>query len=196
MFVPTVPLCAPQGHGPFVDMPPHSPAVSSVFVEMDALNRALLVIDEGVGTAEEARKLIRSAADSQPSPEDVSGFAILTAMRHVLGLAQDPPPQAPIPIERHLSEAVALAWVGWIRGEPVALERAKALLDVSEQLGAMEAMALRYWVDAMEAERTDEGRRLWKRALEVSSSFGAESHPVLQWAYVATWLGTPPVTAP
>ena len=177
-------------------MPPYSPAVSAVFVEMDALNRALNLVDEGVGTAEEARKLIRSACEGMGAPEDVSGFVVLTAMRHVLGLPQDPPPQAPIPIERHLSEAVALAWTGWIRGEPVALERAKALLDVSEDLGAMEAMALRYWVDAMEADKTDDGRRLWKRALEVSSSFGAESHPVLQWAYVATWLGAPPVTAP
>ncbi len=177
-------------------MPQISPATLLIFAEMDALNRTLLVIDDNTGTPEEARELVRSAAEAKGLPEDVEGYIVLTAMWRILGKAPGALPQTPIPVERHLAEAVGLAWAAWMAGRDISptLAQLGPMLDTSEAVGAMHAMALKLWLQALEAGKTGEGRRLWKRALEVSSSFGSESHPMLQWAYAATWLPETPKT--
>jgi hypothetical protein len=162
------------------------PDVLAMITETNALNSALLIVDEGTGTVEEAQKLIQKAFETKSTPKSATDHIILTAMRHILG-----GPLEPIPIEgAYIAECVGLAWTDFLRGKDVrpALTLIKPLLDTSKSLGAMHVMALQFWIQAIEAGKTTEGRRLWKRALEVSSSFGVESHPMLQWAYVATWL--------
>jgi hypothetical protein len=165
-------------------MPPAAlnPSILAVFAELDALNRTILHLEDGIGTRDEIRALVRSALDRMDPTEDVPEAVTRTAMRHISGL-----PQEPLPTAKSLPEAVALAWAAWITTgvDPVTLTMLKARTGQGEGLGGMHALALRYWIEAMEAGR-DAGPRLWKRALEVSSSFGVDSHSTLQWAYAAT----------
>ena len=174
--------------------------LQGMLAEMDAQGAAERAV-EGEGDPGEAKMAIQGALELLAPADTLEDRICRTAMRAVLG--QDEPFYLDRPIpdgegfrEEHVFQTVALAWVGWAQGtldrqtihqEAVRLRAGREV----QQGGAVHLMALFLWLDAVEhlsGNRREEAHRCWQRALEVGSSFGTESHPVILWTYIATFF--------
>jgi hypothetical protein len=181
-----------------------------MLAEMDAQGAAERACD-GTGSPVEARMAIQGALDLLEPADNLADRICRTAMRAVLGEDESFYLDRPIPDsidwethEEHVFQTIALAWVGWHQGtlserlfhnEAVRLRAAPQ----DQNVGAIHQMALFLWLDAVEKllkNDREESRRCWQRALEVGSSFGTESHPVILWTYIASFFPQETLRAP
>lgn len=172
--------------------------LSTLLVEMDALHTILQVVDQGVDS-DEAISLTRSAFD-QPRPVDSAEERIIfRAMAKILAQPATVSLKSPTksPWERHVFESVARAWICWA-DDPASktpLEEIPRLRvgqrGTCKQAGAVHLLALYFWAAAIEAlAKSDrvEARRLWRRAIELGSSFGTPSNAAILWSYAASFF--------
>jgi len=188
--------------------------LQGVLAEMDAQGAAERAV-EGQASPEEARLAVQGALEMAGPPEDFASFVEQTAMRSILGgpkltststrTQEDGPspgyvrdPQGSSP-ETRLFEKTAQLWLTWLQGD--CLRASEILPPLRKEAhqggplasGAVHRRVLLIWLDAVEKlllEDREAARRLWRRALDVGSSFGTESHPTILWAYIATFFPT------
>ncbi len=194
----------------FADLPPTSnppPEVARVSHEMAALQAALEVVEKTTAP-KEAQLLVRTYL-AHLDPATTEERVIETAMRRILGKAVAKPPQAgkmpppPPPLdmdwEAHVADVVSFAWSSWAANDNRrAVEAVKALHSThknrevfSGKSGAIHLLTLSFWSQAtllLIEEKHEEARRFFKRALELGSQFGTESHPMISWAYAASFF--------
>lgn len=175
------------------------PEMQSIYAEMDAQGTAKRVMD-GESIPEEARLAIQGALDLAEEPTSFAAAVDQAAMRSILQqpIGALPQPTPGLDPENQLFEAIALLWLGWLKGSPQTPEMYAALRREASQVedgspGAIHRKTLILWINAM--EDLLRGNRvtslyLWRRALDLGSSFGTESHPTLFWAHTATFFPT------
>lgn len=187
-------------HPPLAKWRPAFGDETPIVREVTALQEALTVVmRDGVGSGP-ARAMARKAlAHRSPSPHLNRRLneVITTSLRMIAG---DSVPQKPLgnpsqtSAEEHLIETASLAWLGWASGQdPGRASREVARLQETppESTGALHRATLSLWLSAIERladEDLPEARRLWKRAIEIGSSLGTESHPAILWSYAASFF--------
>jgi hypothetical protein len=176
-----------------------------VLGELVALNTATLAIDFKE-SPHEARHLVEAALGSRArfEPRIVEDHLIAASMAKIVG--QDIPfdPEAVREAEaeaweRKVTKTIVRAWIEWAKGRPeVALVELPLLRmrqheeeRIGVKSGAVNLMALYLWAGAVEAlarGENVEATRLWKRALDVACSFGADASLLVQWTYAASFF--------
>jgi hypothetical protein len=183
-----------------------APSVSAdlLIAEMGALNDAAAAVEHQVA-ANDARKRVRHAYVARAEALSVEDRVILAGMAKIIG--EDPgdfavePPSADESWERQVTETVAHAWIELSLGRTASaidlIPRIRARQPDEQRVegrsGAVNLMAMYFWMTAIEAmARGDRptARRFWKRALDVGSNFGTDSHLMVSWTYVATFFPT------
>lgn len=173
----------------------------SVF-EINALNAAAAIID-GKGKAQEVRTRVRTLLlTNVPRIESPTDLAICAAMAKITGVDVDrfkiDTPSGGT-WEEMVTYTIAYAWTEWAAGRPVVaanvLPQLRSAQEESDarrhRSGAINLMAMSYWLTAVEAlAKNDlkEADRYWRRALELGSHFGTDSHLLVSWTYVATFF--------
>jgi hypothetical protein len=176
------------------------PEVARVAHEMEALQTALLVAD-GRGNRKEAQLMARTYL-ARLEPSTTEEIVIEASLNRILGhpcakRAKMPPL---LPWEAHVADSTALAWTAWnAKDNERAVELVKALRStrrkrrepLKEKVGAIHLLTLSFWGEAtlhlVQGERRG-AQRFFKRALELGSQFGTESHPMISWAYAASFF--------
>jgi hypothetical protein len=168
------------------------PGVVAVLAEMRALNAGLDVL-ETRSKREPAFATIREFAASFVS-EDFGDSVKLAAMKLCIG---EPPPKLERPRfhsskEQFVADVVSFAWYSWATGNS---KQAQKLLedlyarDQEPTTGALHLLTLSFWASAVmllvQNDPTN-AKRFFKRALDLGSHFGTESHVIISWAYLAT----------
>lgn len=177
-------------------------SVAHIAHEMEALQASLRVAD-GEGDREHARLLGRTYL-GRLDPETLEQHVIEGALRRILGrevggeLAYEPVGKEDW--EKHVSERVALAWLAWASNDTErALDIVKSLRAgqkkrqtfTGQRTGAIHLLTLSFWSEAVVflAKKDPSGaRRFFKRAIELGSQFGTDSHPMISWAYAASFF--------
>ena len=176
-----------------------------LLIELDALNAASLATEHKEGS-DEARRLVMQALRTRErvTPLDIEEQVIPVAMARIVGspvasFTDFPPATDATEWEHVVSRTVVRAWVAWVQGIPEVASSEIARLRARQQneehidarSGAVNLMALYLWAGAVEAlargERP-ESFRLWKRAIEVVTSFGADASLLVQWTFAATFF--------
>lgn len=165
---------------------------------MEALAGALLVCD-GRGDIEGTLRLCRTYL-ARLNPSTVADYVTEAALTRILGR-----PVGPVEPwlngrnwEEQVSEAVGLAWLDWAAGAPDearrkihALRAKRKSESFNGRTGAIHLLTLAFWSEAilLSIDEDREGaRRFYKRALELGSQLGTDSHPMISWAYAATFF--------
>lgn len=178
-----------------------NPEVERIITEMDALNTALRARDPQ--DIESAVALVRHLRETRGEPETFEEFMILACMQKILGepIVTMPPKERPLGVMEY--EAIGLAWVAWAADRPnEAFNRVRGLMGEPEPgtlggTGAIQTMTLHYWargIEALAVGAKAEAERLFRRAAEVGSSFGTDSHPVVLWTMAASFFPKPTAT--
>jgi hypothetical protein len=176
-----------------------------MLLELDALNAAANVV-EGRTSANGVRDFIRSVLNKRSTSPDIENILVTSAMTRVAGLAVSPVSSMLQPTNwaKRVAQTVAIAWIGWASGQVNTTETLLKKLRneqrteeyVQESSGAVNLMSLYFWAGAVEAlaqEDLSTSKRLWKRSLEVGSTFGTSSSLLVQWSYTASFF---PMLAP
>lgn len=175
------------------------PSVARIAHEMDALQASLKVVEEGADP-DEARLLGRTYL-GRLEPSTIEEHVIEASLLRILGRSVEAPICLPRerPWEAHVAEVVALSWLAWAGNDN---DRAHALVKslrscqkqketFTGQGGAIHLLTLYFWSQAVEllvnADRPG-ARRFFKRAIEMGSQFGTDSHPMISWAYAASFF--------
>ncbi len=177
------------------------PSVSRIAHEMDALQAAIRVADGEDDLLDEARLLCRTYL-ARLEPSTIEEYAIDGALRRILNRQVSAPDIEPASgtrsWETFVAETVALAWFAWAADDE---HRCTTLLDslrsqrrkeevFTDKTGALHLYTLYFWSQAttlLVADDLDNARRFFKRAIELGSQFGTESHPMISWAYAASF---------
>jgi hypothetical protein len=174
-------------------------SVHRVVHEMDALQAAHLAIDERAD-AEGARLLCRTylkRLDAETVEERVIEAALLRLLgRPVESFVIEPSRET---WEAYVSETVALSWCAWAAGDNArALDLVRSLRSKQKReevftgkTGAIHLLTLSFWSEAVRLlvqEDTEGAKRFFKRAIELGSQFGTDSHPMISWAYAASFF--------
>lgn len=177
---------------------------AEVLNELEALNAASLATEHRENP-DAARRLVTCALDARERlhPLFVEECAIPAAMAKIVG--RDMIPFTDFPLtegtgwECTVTRTIIRGWLAWAQGEPeialielphlVARQHDEEHLDACT--GAVNLMTLYIWCGAVEAlargER-EKSARLWKRAMAVASSFGADASLLVQWTYAASFF--------
>lgn len=172
--------------------------LGTLLLEMDALHTILQVVDQGVDSTE-AVVLTRMAFDHARPTDSAEERIIFRSMAKILDMpaALSSKSPAKAPWERRAFETVANAWICWANdpSSEVPLEEIPKLRSAQrgtcKQAGAVHLLAIYFWAAAVEAlAKSDraEARRLWRRAIEIGSSFGTPSNAAILWSYAATFF--------
>jgi hypothetical protein len=172
--------------------------LGTLLLEMDALHTTLQVVDQGVDSTE-AVVLTRMAFNHDRPANSAEERLIFRAMAKILDMpvALSSKLPAKAPWERRVFESVAHAWVCWANdpNSEIPLEEIPKLRSAQrgtcKQAGAVHLLALYFWAAAVEAlAKSDraEARRLWRRAIEIGSSFGTPSNAAVLWSYAASFF--------
>ena len=169
--------------------------VSHVVREMHALQAAQLVVERGddPGPAQFLVEEYRAEFE----PESLEESVIDVALRRILGapdarFASDE--RRRTPREALIADSTAIAWATWASGSPkeanLLLKRLEGKTK-RETGGAIHLLTLSFWrqATALLIEGDSFGaRRFFKRAMDLGSQFGTESHPMISWAYAASFF--------
>jgi hypothetical protein len=175
------------------------PSASRVAHEMDALQASLQVVERN-GDREEAKLLGRTYL-GRLDPSTVEEKVIEAAIRRILGRSVKTVSceVRQSPWEAHLADSVALSWLAWAADDN---ERARDIVKhlragqkqketFSGKSGALHLLTLSFWSEAVlllaKGDRAG-ARRYFKRAMELGSQFGTDSHPMISWAYAASFF--------
>lgn len=174
------------------------PSVGRIAHEMGALQAVQLVV-EGHGDPGEARLLCRTYL-ARLEPESLEERVIAAALRRILCRPMVVPghgePRTE-PWEACMADTVALAWMSWAAGDcGGALATAKRFTTVQKKhgtgkAGAIHLLTLSFWSEAVTLLSEGDlagARRFFKRAIELGSQFGTDSHPMVSWAYAASFF--------
>lgn len=176
--------------------PPESGPVNRVAHEMDALHTAMRAVeDEDV--VNEAHVLCRTYL-ARMEPTTVEEKVIEAALRRILHRSVSTSDVEPDPTkwENYVSESVALTWLAWAANDNAQARslaqklRSKRKKVFTDRTGALHLYTLSFWSQAVQllVEGDPAGaRRYFKRAIEMGSQFGTESHPMISWAYAASF---------
>jgi len=142
---------------------------------------------------------VESVLRDRENLNDAADITTQCAMRFILGYPIEVPSFNPAkrPRDRHIFEVTAKSWIAWARktDQEKALEDLQAVpTTLSGRKAALHLMALRPWKLAVEALLKKDAllaRKLFHRASELSSHFGVESSPVIQWTYAASFFFSP-----
>lgn len=174
-------------------------SVSRVAHEMGALQAALQAVERR-GSREHARLLGRTYL-GRLDPQTVEEHVIEAAIQRILGQSvgdfEVTPDRASW--ETYVAETIALAWHAWASNDN---DRAITLvreLRASQkrkesfvgQTGAIHLLTLYFWSQAVHLLAVHDrpgARRFFKRAIEMGSQFGTDSHPMISWAYAASFF--------
>jgi hypothetical protein len=173
-------------------------SVGRVLHEMEALNACMAVCD-GQGSPEEAKLLCRTYL-GRLDPSTVEEYVTEAALLHILDRSvelADPWSHAKS-WEEQVAEAVALAWLSLISGDAddarvrIMDLRAKRKAETFHgKSGALHLLTLAFWSEAILLTAAGDhtgARRYYKRALEYGAQLGTDSHPMISWAYAATFF--------
>ena len=169
--------------------------------EVSALQEALHVVNDRTapGPARAAARRALTRRTPNPLLHPILDEVIRTSLHKVAG---NPISKKPLgnpsrsSSETHLIETASMAWLGWAGGpDPghAASELARVQWDIPirDEPGALHRTTLQLWLAAivrLEAEDLPEAHRFWKRAIEIGSSLGTESHPAILWSYAASFF--------
>lgn len=170
--------------------------IQGMLAEMDAQGAAERAVN-GEGSLSEALLAVEGALELAEPAESLSDRVCRAAMLSIIGDESDPEDAEPTreDWDEHVFESVSLAWLGWLQSrdtERIRREADRLQVEAKTQKsnGAIHRLILFFWLNAVvrlvEGDR-EEARRLWQRALDVGSSFGTESHPVILWSYIASF---------
>lgn len=134
-------------------------------------------------------------------PRTYSEEVIEAAMQLIVGediVALDEP-LLRRPWEAYVSDATGCAWVDLARGKTALAAREIRRLrkrpiprePAASRSGAIHLLALYFWGEAilqLSSENRKSAHKFYRRALELGSQFGTESHPVISWTYAATFF--------
>lgn len=176
-----------------------------VLSELVALNTATLAT-EFKENADDARRTVCEALLNRErfEPRLVEDRLIHASMAKIVGRDIDFDPEIVDEAEvweRAVTKTIVRAWIEWSQGHPqFALlelprlrDRQQAEERIGPQGGAVNLMTLYIWcgaVDALVHGERSEAARLWKRAIAVASSFGADASLLVQWTYAASFFPT------
>lgn len=175
-----------------------SPQFHGVLADMDAQNAARQAID-GKSAPEEALLAVQGALELAEEPSSFAARVEHAAMRFVLlqPLGPLPSPTPDIDDDDTLFEQIASLWLFWLQGNPdppfAALRREVAAQGAARPSGAVLRRTLILWLDALGLlfqGELDASRRLWRRSLDLSASFGTGYHSTILWSYIATFFPT------
>jgi hypothetical protein len=141
-----------------------------------------------------ANPLVAEKAKSYLSP--VNGFQARAVHSALALLAGEDPvkhiaARSGLPV--HPIDRACEAWTSYVIGNEGLAQRCRQLVlrEVERpREDAVQAMALRNWVHAMESLAYNDvynARRLWQRALEIGGTFGTPSHYLVSWTYAAAF---------
>lgn len=178
------------------------PGVVAVLAEMRALNAGLEVL-ETHSKREPAFEVIREFATNFV-PETFGDSVKLAAMKLVVG---EPPPKLERPRfhsskEQFAADVVSFAWYSWATGNAKQAQKLLEGLYAREQeptTGAVHLLTLSFWASAVMLLIQDDptnAKRFFRRALDLGSQFGTESHVIISWAYLATQVTSRRLLAP
>jgi hypothetical protein len=176
------------------------PTPHRVAHEMSALQASLLVVERGADR-EEAHLLCRTYL-GRLEPQTVEERVIEGALRRILKhsvLCPAVEPNRLVKWESYVAEVVALAWLAWAAGDHehafAAVRRLRSKQKRKEtfsgRTGALHLMTLSWWSQAvllLGKGDLAQARRYFKRAIEMGSQFGTDSHPMISWAYAASFF--------
>lgn len=184
---------------------PETPEIRRILDQSRALSAVLgcVALDTSF-PREDSLALVRGALKAHQG-SSVDDLVVKAAMEHILQEKASEPDWEPakLPVDRHIFETTALAWMIWVSGGD--REHGHGLLRNLEvpresqgERGALALMALQPWTAAVAAllrEDPDEARRQFHRATEMSAQFGTDTNAAIQWTYAASfWVtleGTP-----
>lgn len=172
--------------------------------EAKALNGILATIEGRSEPIPEAIRHVRDALGSRGEATNVSDALIQLAMEKIVGNPNPPVIHRSSTgsfdyFDHLLAEDTACQWMSWVLDGPVYLlwpsEGEKLPVE-----SAVHENVLRLWRSAivqLAKNDLEESQRLWKRAMNMGSQFGVESHVMLSWAYAATFFTRegPPVAS-
>ena len=153
----------------------------------------------GSVSAESAQETVREALLARPPSETVSEYVVGVAMHGFVGQeSPEPVVEVPIPLERHLDDTLGLAWAAWARRDVEEAQRLAGkvypFLMRRQHASGLTLMALSLWCRAISLRiigLEDESRKLWKRAIEVGSTFGLDATDMMRWTFAATFVSKP-----
>lgn len=173
-----------------------------VFLETEALNAAARLVDFD-GNISEVIVLVRKAMRRRSTATRPEDRMVDCAMARIVGDKVRVNAES-IPLDangwaRYVTRSVVRAWIAWAAGDSSkALEELTRLKEaqhtkelVGERSGAVNLMTLYFWASAVEALAHGDpvaSRKLWKRAMEVGSTFGTDSNLLVQWAYAGSFF--------
>ena len=143
------------------------------------------------------RKMAREALQGRGLSESVTDQVVNEALAV---LAEEPCREvlveAPLPLSRHLGDALGLAWAHWVRGNHSEASRLAAtptsLLE-RQEAGSMTSLALSLWQQALRSlfdGDQERANRLWLRSVEVATIFGLEATTMMRWTHIASLYPT------
>jgi len=166
--------------------------VDQLLFEAEVLNAILRTIQ---GTSEPKSEILAQvslALGRRESPEDLTEALSQAAMEKIVGKIAKPVihRSSTAFFDHWLAEDTAILWMKWITGEEIngAIDSDAEKLPVESSI---HETTLRYWRDAvvkLAQGATQESMRLWKRAMELGSQFGTESHVLVSWSYAASFF--------
>lgn len=155
-----------------------------------ALQVALRAVDMSEDPADARMRCGRVVKDTHP--ESLIEDTIVVAAARIACLKTRPPKKRE---PGDLAQPIATlcdTWVAWALGRVVHdLAAVEAIAKTEAVPEAVHALAIHFWAKALSAllkGELDESRRLWRRAVELTSSFGLDSQPAIVWSYVATFF--------
>jgi hypothetical protein len=178
------------------------PEAEDMFAEQNVLNQAYQVVEHEAPIGhlkQEALKLLQSRGVFIPTSEDclVSGCLARISEQSVRSFF--------IPIRTESSwtdevaDTISQAWLFWANNQASeAFDllsslriRQSSQVGINQRSGAVNLMALNFWLTAVEfliQGDSESSRRYWRRSIEVSGQFGSDSHPLITWSYVASFI--------
>lgn len=175
------------------------PNPEEALLEIDALNQAARVADLQ-GDPMEATNLVRKAKLRRAPSNRPEDRLIQCAMNRIVGdplSEEDRSFVSGLTWEDSVTEGLIGSWICWALGERrEALEGIRGIRNRQQNEehvggGAVNLLSLYFWAGAIEAlaqENVSLSKKLWKRAIEVASSFGTESSLLIQWAYAGSFF--------
>lgn len=178
---------------------PDERSTSWTIREMRVLRAATLVAETGA-RPDATRELVQDFL-SLYVPKTHDEEVIVAAMQLIAGepivALDEPRPRRPW--EAYVSDVTGCAWVDWARGKTALAAREIRRLrkhpvprePAASRSGAIHLLALYFWGEAilqLSSKNRKSAHKFYRRALELGSQFGTESHPVISWTYAATFF--------
>ena len=176
------------------------PSIEDLTAERTLLNQAFKAL-EGQVSFEEIQVLAQDVLQSRGVFFQTKQDQAISAA--VAVLAYQDPTSFTFELEgpfvnkgEQISTTLAYIWTRFVSGLPVDLSILDCVRELLGQVnpneaGAINLLSLSQWFAAMDSLLQGDipaARKFWKRSLTIGAQFGTDSHGLISWAFVSTFL--------